>query len=77
MENKNTFIMKLGEVDGVEIYYDHYHPDQTLTVDWDAERGIMNKIIGPYDDIAIYEGIKRTIRVASEPTNMIPDTEIS
>jgi hypothetical protein len=23
----------LGEVDGVKIYYDSYHPDQTLTVE--------------------------------------------
>lgn len=63
--------MKLGEVDSVEIYYDHYHPEQTLTIDWDEEKGIMNRIIGPYDDITIYEGIKKTLRVSEKPDNMI------
>jgi hypothetical protein len=62
MENKEwEGIQLLGEVDGVKIYYDSYHPDQTLTVELNKDKTEMIYIIGPYDDLTIYEGIRKNI----------------
>jgi hypothetical protein len=46
MENKDLIypykdwdgIVNLGEVDGVKIYYDMYHPDQTLSVELNKDK---------------------------------------
>lgn len=64
-------ILYLGEVDSVKIYYDSYHPDQTLTVELNKDKTEMVYIIGPYDDIAVFDGIKKSIIVSEKPTNMI------
>ena len=64
-------ILFLGEVDDVKIYYDSYHPEQTLTVELNVDKTEMVYIIGPYDDIAVFEGIKKYIILAKEPTNMV------
>jgi len=61
----------LGEVDGVKIYHDSHHPDQTLTVELNEEKTEMKYIIGPYNDITIFEGIKKNVIVSEKPTNMI------
>lgn len=82
MENKDFVypykdwdgIVNLGEVDGVRIYYDMYHPDETLTVELNKDKTEMVYIIGPYDDISIFEGIKKNIIVSEKPTNMIRET---
>jgi hypothetical protein len=57
-------ILFLGEVDGVKIYYDSYHPDQTLTVELNKDKTEMVYIISPYDDIAVFDGIKKNIIVS-------------
>lgn len=72
MENKEG-IVKLGVIDDVDIYYDKHHPDQSLTVDYDEKNGIMKYIIGPYDDISVYDGIKKTVRISGTPSNMIKE----
>ena len=64
-------ILYLGEVDDVKIYYDSYHPDQTLTVELNEDKTEMVYIISPYDDITIFDGIKKNIIVSEKPTNMI------
>jgi hypothetical protein len=64
-------IQFLGEVDGVKIYYDSYHPDQTLTVELNDDKTEMVYIISPYDDITIFEGIRKNIIVSEKPTNMV------
>jgi hypothetical protein len=64
-------ILYLGEVDGVKIYYDSYHPDQTLTVELNKDKTEMVYIISPYDDITVFDGIKKNIIVSEKPTNMI------
>ena len=64
-------ILYIGEVDGVKIYYDSYHPDQTLTVELNKDKTEMVYIISPYDDITIFEGIKKNIIVSEKPTNMV------
>lgn len=64
----------IGEVDGVKIYYDSYHPEQTLTVELNKDKTEMVYIIGPYDDISIFDGIKKNIIVSEKPTNMIIET---
>lgn len=64
-------ILYLGEVDGVKIYYDSYHPDQTLTVELNEDKTEMVYIISPYDDIAVFEGIRKNIIVSEKPSNMI------
>ena len=64
-------ILYLGEVDDVKIYYDSYHPDQTLTVELNEDKTEMVYIISPYDDITVFEGIKKNIIVSEKPTNMI------
>lgn len=82
MENKDLVypykdwdgIVNLGEVDGVTIYYDMYHPDETLTVELNKDKTEMVYIIGPYDDIAVFDGIKKNIIVSEKPTNMIRKT---
>jgi hypothetical protein len=66
-------ILFLGEVDDVKIYYDSYHPDQTLTVELNEDKTEMVYIISPYDDIAVFEGIRKNIIVSEKPTNMIVD----
>ena len=66
-------ILFLGEVDDVKIYYDSYHPDQTLTVELNKDKTEMVYIISPYDDIAVFEGIRKNIIVSEKPTNMIVD----
>lgn len=79
MENKDLIypykdwdgIVNLGEVDGVKIYYDSYHLDQTLTVELNKDKTEMVYIISPYDDITVFEGIKKSIIVSEKPTNMI------
>jgi hypothetical protein len=74
MENKDwNGIQYLGEVDNVKIYYDSYHPDQTLTVELNKDKTEMVYIISPYDDITIFDGIKKNIIVSEKPTNMIVD----
>jgi glycosylphosphatidylinositol transamidase (GPIT) subunit GPI8 len=64
-------ILFLGEVDDVKIYYDSFHPDQTLTVELNKDKTEMEYIISPYDDIIIFEGIKKHIIISEKPTNMI------
>jgi len=63
-------ILFLGEVDGVKIYYDSYHPDQTLTVELNKDKTEMVYIIGPYDDIAVFDGIKKNIIVSEKPITL-------
>lgn len=63
-------IIRLGEVDGVAIFYDQYHPDQTLTVELSKDKTEMIYIIGPYDDIVVYEGIRKNIIVSEKPTTL-------
>lgn len=67
-------ILLLGEVDGVTIYYDSYHPDQTLTVELNEDKTEMVYIIGPYDDIAVFDGIKKNIIVSEKTTKMVKYT---
>jgi hypothetical protein len=67
-------ILFLGEVDGVKIYYDSYHPEQTLTVELNDDKTEMVYIISPYDDITIFDGIRKNIIVSEKPTNMINTT---
>jgi hypothetical protein len=67
-------ILYLGEVDGVKIYYDSYHPEQTLTVELNDDKTEMVYIISPYDDITIFDGIRKNIIVSEKPTNMINTT---
>lgn len=64
-------ILYLGEVDDVKIYYDSYHPDQTLTVELNEDKTEMVYIISPYDDITVFDGIKKNIIVSEKSTNMI------
>jgi hypothetical protein len=64
-------ILYLGEVDAVKIYFDSYHPDQTLTVRLNEDKTEMVYIIGPYDDIAAFEGIKKNIIVSEKPTDTV------
>jgi hypothetical protein len=64
-------ILYLGEVDDVKIYYDSYHPDQTLTVELNENKTEMVYIISPYDDITVFDGIKKNIIVSEKPSNMI------
>ena len=54
-------IIKLGEVDGVSIFYDSFHPDQKLTVELNEDKTEVIYIIGPYNDISIFEGVKRNL----------------
>ena len=63
-------IIKLGEVDGVNIFYDQYHPDQSLTVELNKDKTEMVYIISPYDDITVFEGIKKNIIVSEKPTTL-------
>ena len=78
MENKDLVypykdwdgIVNLGEVDGVKIYYDRYHPDQTLTVELNKDKTEMVYIIGPYDDIVVFDGIKKNIIVSEKPITL-------
>jgi hypothetical protein len=63
-------ILYLGEVDGVKIYYDSYHPDQTLTVELNDDKTEMVYIISPYDDITVFEGIRKNIIVSEKPTTL-------
>jgi hypothetical protein len=78
MENKDLVypykdwdgIVNLGEVDGVKIYYDRYHPDQTLTVELNKDKTEMVYIIGPYDDIEVFDGIKKNIIVSEKPITL-------
>ena len=76
MYEKNGWqgILYLGEVDGVKIYYDSYHPEQTLTVELNDDKTEMVYIISPYDDITIFEGIRKNLIVSEKPTNMINPT---
>ena len=67
-------IVKLGNIDGVDIFYDQYHPDQTLTVELNKDKTEMVYIISPYDDISIFEGIKKNIIVSEKPKNMMKET---
>lgn len=66
-------ILYLGEVDNVKIYYDSYHPDQQLTVELNEDKTEMVYIISPYDDITVFEGIRKNVIVSDKPTNMIVD----
>lgn len=67
-------ILYLGEVDSVGIYYDSYHPEMTLTVELNDDKTEMVYIISPYDDIAVFEGIRKNIIISEKPTNMINTT---
>ncbi len=69
-------IVKLGVVDGVDIFYDSYHPDQTLIVELNKDKTEMIYIISPYDDISVFDGIKKNIIVSHKPTNMIVDRRV-
>ena len=68
-------ILFLGEVDDVKIYYDSYHPDQTLTVELNKDKTEMVYIISPYDDISVFDGIKKNIIVSEKTTNMINEVK--
>ena len=68
-------IQFIGEIDGVKIYYDSYHPDQTLTVELNKDKTEMVYIISPYDDITVFEGIRKNIIVSEKPSNMIKSYE--
>ena len=72
MYEKNGWqgIIFLGEVDDVKIYYDSYHPEQTLTVELNEDKTEMVYIISPYDDIEIFDGIKKNIIVSEKPTTL-------
>lgn len=72
MYEKNGWqgILFLGEVDDVKIYYDSYHPDQTLTVELNEDKTEMVYIISPYDDITIFEGIRKNIIIPEKPTTL-------
>jgi hypothetical protein len=63
-------IIRLGEVDGVDIFYDKYHPDQTLSVELNKDKTEMVYIIGPYDDIVVFDGIKKNIIVSEKPITL-------
>lgn len=63
-------IVRLGQVDGVDIFYDSYHPYQTLTVELNKDKTEMVYIISPYDDIAIFDGIKKNIIVSEKPATL-------
>ena len=63
-------IQFLGEVDNVKIYYDKYHPEQTLTVELNKNKTEMVYIISPYDDIAIFDGIRKNIIVSEKPVTL-------
>lgn len=63
-------ILYLGEVDDVKIYYDSYHPDETLTVELNKDKTEMVYIISPYDDISFFEGIKKNLIVSEKPTTL-------
>ena len=63
-------ILFLGEVDDVKIYYDSYHPDQTLTIELNKDKTEMVYIIGPYDDIAVFDGIRKNLIVSENPTTL-------
>jgi hypothetical protein len=69
-------IQLIGEVDDIKIYYDSYHPDQTLTVELNEDKTEMVYIISPYDDITIFDGIKKNIIVSEKPTHMIKNNEL-
>ena len=68
-------ILFLGEVDDVKIYYDSYHPDQTLTIELNKDKTEMIYIISPYDDISVFDGIKKNIIVSEKTTNMIKEVK--
>ena len=78
MENKDLVypykdwngIVNLGEVDGVKIYYDSYHPDQTLTVELNKDKTEMVYIISPYDDITVFDGIRKNLIVSEKPITL-------
>jgi glycosylphosphatidylinositol transamidase (GPIT) subunit GPI8 len=63
-------IIFLGEVDDVKIYYDSYHPEQTLTVELNADKTEMVYIISPYDDIVVFDGIRKNLIVSENPTTL-------
>lgn len=63
-------IVNLGEVDGVKIYYDSYHPDQTLTVELNKDKTEMVYIISPYDDITVFDGIRKNLIVSEKPITL-------
>jgi len=63
-------IIFIGEVDDVKIYYDSYHPEQTLTVELNADKTEMVYIISPYDDITVFEGIRKNIIIPEKPTTL-------
>ena len=54
-------INKIGEVDGVSIYQDEYHPDKTLSIQFENGGTEIKYIISKYDDISIFENIKKQI----------------
>ena len=66
-------ILYLGEVDSVGIYYDSYHPEMTLTVELNDDKTEM-VCISPYDDITVFDGIRKNIIISEKPTNMINTT---
>jgi len=47
-----------------------YHPDQTLTVELNKDKTEMVYIISPYDDIEIFDGIKKNIIISEKPTTL-------
>jgi len=63
-------ILYLGEVDDVKIYYDSYHPEMTLTVELNDDKTEMVYIISPYDDIAVFDGIRKNIIVSEKPITL-------
>lgn len=69
-DKKQDGILKLGVVDGVDIFYDSHHPDQTLTVELNKDKTEMVYIISPYDDITIFEGIKKNIIISEKPITL-------
>jgi hypothetical protein len=63
-------IQLIGEVDGVKIYYDSYHPDQTLTVELNKDKTEMVYITGPYDDITVFDGIRKNLIISEKPATL-------
>jgi hypothetical protein len=63
MNNHNSIgLQKIGVVDGIDIYYDEYHPDQELTVQLNGDQTEIVYIISKYNDMSIFSGLKRKLR---------------
>jgi len=54
-------INKIGEVDGVIIYYDKYHPAKQVTVKLNDAQTEIEYIISSYEDIKMFENLKKVL----------------